>query len=117
MTNGQPRTPRTKTEFVEQYADQLAGFLLSAFAHDEAVKVDMAAKGRFMQQRLVSVRPLLEKMYDFIANEPITLPAVPEPSMNDQVNALLRKVGTLGSEQRKLVADKLAKAFAVKEKA
>lgn len=56
---------KTKTEFVDAYADLFAGFLLSAFT--QAEKPDMTEKGRFMNMRLKEVRPLLEKMHDFIS--------------------------------------------------
>lgn len=60
---------RTRDEFADQFADELAGLLLSAFTAEDSTKLDYAGKGRFVQMQLRKVRPLLVRMHEFAAGQ------------------------------------------------
>lgn len=97
---------KSKQEFADAFADEFTGFLLSAFTQNE--KPDMTERGRFMNLRLKQVRPLLEKMYDFIAE------IKPEPvksSAETLVEDLLKVYPTLNAEGKEKMKERLRAAF------
>lgn len=98
---------KTKQEFTDAFADQFAGFLLSAFTQNE--RPDMTEKGRFMNARLKEVRPTLERMWDFIAE------VQPEPiksSTEAMVEELVKIYPALNADGQTKVKERLRAAFA-----
>jgi hypothetical protein len=52
---------KSRQEFIDHFADQVSGLLLSAFG--EAWTADEGAKGKWMLKKLRQARTLLDEMY------------------------------------------------------
>lgn len=98
---------KSKTEFIDKFADQLTGFLLSAFVQDE--RNDQTMKARFMTRRISETRPLLEEMYRFVMEE--APPKPKEPPLDELVSATLAQYTLANDEVKKRVVEKFRVAF------
>ena len=97
---------KSKSEFTEAFANELAGLLLSAWTMKE--RGGSAEKGMFMMQRLESVRHTLEKMYDFIAEvKPDPIKGTAETLTDD----LAVVYPTLNQEMKDKCKERLRKLF------
>lgn len=99
---------KSKEAFIDAYANELAGQILAAFTHAE--RSDLATKGRYIQHELEKVKPLLEKMYDFITEKNQAMPAAPL-SIDDDAEALIRRYAKSGTDDQKRVVERLRAAF------
>lgn len=103
---------RTKTEFLEQFHPLLLDLVTKAFLDADKGRDQ---RGNYCYIAVNSVRPLLERMHDYITDSPPPVKA-PEPlSMNDQVNALVARIGKLDESQAKVVKDALVKKLTTRE--
>lgn len=98
---------KSKEAFIDAYANELAGQILAVFTQSE--RSDLATKGRFVLHELEKVKPLLEKMHDFIAEKNQVLPA--PLSIDDDTEALIRRYGKSGTDDQKRVVERLRAAF------
>jgi len=98
---------KTKPEFVEAFVYELSGMILASFT--QAERPDMAEKGRFITVRLAQIRPMLERMHDYIAE------AKPDPIKNSAeslTEELLKAHAELNDEGKKKMVERLRGAFA-----
>ena len=103
---------KTKQQFVDEYADRLAGMLLMLFAKNESSHLDAAQRGRWMQMEVDRVRPLLREMYGFINEE---MPAI-ETNLAQHLDAVIRHHKAAAPEEKKKIVEQLRAAFALPEK-
>ncbi len=98
---------KTKQQFVDEYADRLAGMLLMLFAKNENSHLDMAQRGRWMQHELNRVRPFLGEMYAFIG---------PEPSISQHIDAVIEWYARATPEERAALSKKFKASLEKEEK-
>lgn len=106
---------KSKQDFVDAYADRLAGMLLMLFAKSENTNMDMAQRGRWMQMEVDRVRPLLREMYAFINEEIIITADGQIPTLDEQVEAIIRQHQKASQDVQKRVVERLRVAFTKKE--
>lgn len=104
---------KTKQQFVDEYADRLAGMLLMLFAKSENTHMDVAQRGRWMQMEVDRVRPLLREMYGFINEE---IGQVVEPHIGQYIDAVIRHHKNGTPEVKKKIVEQLRSAFGSPEK-